>query len=160
MLRDPSLVPLSHQHQHALALCVFLHRAREAGAPDLAHWNQEIARAFEQDIHAHFEAEENILFPAARNVSALVPLVEELLAEHALLRDYAQRAASSELEADDLPAFAALLDDHIRKEERQLFEQMQEALPGETLAQLGAAIRDLLTARGAGAACALPLRKS
>ncbi|MGH9580866.1 MAG: hemerythrin domain-containing protein [Terriglobales bacterium] len=156
MLRDPGLVPLSHQHQRALALCVFLRRAPESGPPDLAHWSQEIARAFEQELHAHFEAEESILFPAARSVAALLPLVEELLAEHARLRDYAQRAAANRLQADDLAALAALLDRHIRKEERRLFEQMQQLLPAETLEAMGQALQRFFRERGVAPSCRLP----
>ena len=33
MLRDRNLIPLSHQHQHALALCVRLDRGLKSGVP-------------------------------------------------------------------------------------------------------------------------------
>jgi len=38
MLRDKNLIPLSHQHQHALALCVRIERASPISADDLEAW--------------------------------------------------------------------------------------------------------------------------
>jgi len=43
MLRDKNLVPLSHQHQHYLALCVRLDRAIQAGEVDMEALRVEIA---------------------------------------------------------------------------------------------------------------------
>ena len=62
MLRDKNLVPLSRQHQHALALCVRLDRAIQAGGVDLEAWQAEIQQIFEQEITFHFAAEEKELF--------------------------------------------------------------------------------------------------
>ncbi len=44
MLRDKSLIPLSRQHQHVLALCVRIDRASPIGNADLAAWQAEIAQ--------------------------------------------------------------------------------------------------------------------
>ena len=38
MLRDKCLIPLSRQHQHALALCVRIERASPVHKADLAAW--------------------------------------------------------------------------------------------------------------------------
>ena len=69
MLRDKNLVPLSHQHQHCLALCVRLDRAIQAGDVDLEAWQAEIQQMFEQEIAFHFAAEEKELFPVAAQLS-------------------------------------------------------------------------------------------
>src|SRR5580693_2420655 len=53
MLRDKNLIPLSHQHQHCLALCVRLDRALQAGGVDLEAWQAEIQQIFEQEITFH-----------------------------------------------------------------------------------------------------------
>ena len=66
MLRDKNLIPLSHQHQHCLALCVRLDRAIQAGGVDLEAWQAEIQQMFEQEIAFHFAAEEKELFPGGR----------------------------------------------------------------------------------------------
>ena len=76
MLRDKSLIPLSHQHQHALALCVRMDRARPIAEKDLPAWLAEIRQAFEAEIKIHFAAEEAVVFPEARRVG-LGSLVEE-----------------------------------------------------------------------------------
>ncbi len=60
MLRDKNLIPLSHQHQHCLALCVRLDRAIQAGEVDLEAWQAEIEQMFEQEITFHFAAQPNI----------------------------------------------------------------------------------------------------
>ncbi len=87
MLRDKSLIPLSHQHQRALALCVRIDRAQPIPAADLQAWQAEIEQQFEQEIKIHFSVEEQLLFPAARKLPELIPLVEELIADHGTLRE-------------------------------------------------------------------------
>ena len=72
MLRDKSLIPLSHQHQRALALCVRIDRAQPIPDADLQAWQEEIEQHFEQEIKFHFAAEESVLFPAARGFPELV----------------------------------------------------------------------------------------
>ena len=84
----PNLIPLSRQHQHALALCVRLDRAIQAGEIDVEAWQAEMQQQFESEIGIHFAAEEKELFPAAARFLEMQPLVAELLAEHILLRDY------------------------------------------------------------------------
>lgn len=154
MLRDKSLIPLSHQHQHALALCVRIDRAVQAGEVDLAARQEELHQVFVQEIRTHFEAEETHLFPAAARLAELRLLVGELRDEHALLREYFARAANRTLDSAELHTFASKLSAHIRKEERQLFEELQRRLkPGE-LAALGAALAKAL--EGATQACTLP----
>ena len=153
MLRDPSLVPLSRQHQHALALCVRIRRALEAGDPALNAWSAEVRDAFAQEIGAHFAAEEALVFPEARQFASLSPLVKDLLRDHAALRDCFQRAEAGTLDATGLADLARRLDEHIRKEERQLFEQMQELLPPDRLERLGAALERFLAEREAGPSC-------
>ena len=154
MLRDKNLIPLSRQHQHALALCVRLDRAIRAGEVDLEAWQSEIAQQFEQEIGLHFAAEEKELFPAAARFSELQPLVEELLAEHALLRDYFGRAAARSLDPRSLGKFAEKLPQHIRKEERQLFEGMQKVMSSQELDGLGRALDQAL--KNVSEACILP----
>jgi len=87
MLRDRNLIPLSRQHQHALALCVRIDRASPIGDADLPAWQAEMAQHFENEIRIHFAAEEHVLFPAARKFPELGPLVDELLLDHFMLRE-------------------------------------------------------------------------
>jgi hemerythrin-like domain-containing protein len=154
MLRDKNLIPLSHQHQHSLAMCVRLNRALEAGEVDLEAWQAEIAQQFEQETGFHFAAEEKEIFPRAARFPELRDLVQELLAEHAALRDLFSRAAEHGLDPLGLAEFEAKLTGHIRKEERQLFEGMQKRIGAEEMSALGEALEQALAE--STKACAVP----
>lgn len=137
MLRDKNLVPLSRQHQHALALCVRIHRASPIDASALDPWQAEMAQQFEAEIKIHFAVEEQVLFPVARQFSELGHLIDELLAEHRVLRDCFQNAEKKQMQPVEVTDFARKLSEHIRKEERQLFERLQELLPPEKMDRMG-----------------------
>ncbi len=154
MLRDKNLIPLSRQHQHALALCVRLDRALQAGPIDPEPWQAEMAQIFEQEITIHFAAEEQELFPAAANFPELQLVVQELFEEHKLLRDLFARAQSRGLDRSGLSSFATALAQHIRKEERQLFEGMQKLMSAGELEILGASLETAL--KNTSQACILP----
>lgn len=154
MLRNKSLIPLSHQHQRALALCVRIDRAQPIRAADLQTWQTEIEQHFAQEINIHFAAEEQVLFPAARRFSELRPLVEELIADHASLREFFRQAEARHMTAENLPAFAHALSAHIRKEERHLFERLQQLMNGEELSALGKQLEGAL--KDAAQSCILP----
>jgi hemerythrin-like domain-containing protein len=158
MQRDKNLVPLSRQHQHALALCVRIVRASPIPESGLTAWQAEIAQHFRSEIRIHFAAEEQFVFPTARIFPELNSLVEELLSEHARLRERFARAEAQGMSAAEVVDFAQTLSAHIRKEERQLFERLQELMNVEALADLGRKLEEAL--REAGQSCALPAKSS
>jgi len=160
MLRDQALVPLSHQHQHALALCVFVRRALVGDRTPrelIAHWEGEIARLFHDEMRYHFEAEERHIFPAAVKHRELSELVVELRRQHDVLRTQAAAAAAHRLGNAGLSAFVTLLNSHVRLEERELFEKMQTMLPHSEIDALGAALEAYFRTSGMPPeACGLP----
>jgi hemerythrin-like domain-containing protein len=158
MLRDKSLIPLSRQHQHALALCVRIDRALQAGEVDLETWQAEIQQIVEQEISIHFAAEEKDVFPLADKFPDLRSLVAELKAEHVGLRGYFSKAGARAFDREDLRRFGETLSQHIRKEERQLFEELQKKLSAEELIVMGQALDRALAA--ASDACLLPNEKT
>jgi hemerythrin-like domain-containing protein len=155
MLRDKNLVPLSRQHQHALALCVRIDRASPIPDPELGAWQAEIAQLFRAEIRIHFVAEEQIVFPAARQFRELIPLVEELISDHQWLGERFASAEGAGLSAGEIREFAQRLSAHIRKEERELFERLQGLMSGDELAHIGQQLEEVL--RDAEQACALPV---
>jgi len=158
MLRDKNLIPLSHQHQHALAMCVRLERALAKGNADLNAWQEEIADVWESEIRFHFEAEEKVLFPAAVRYASLRPLVKQLLSEHRTLLFFFARAKMRQMDAAGLKTFGETLSKHIRKEERQLFEECQRQMPADEMARTGAAMDEYFAKSGMpGTSCALPM---
>jgi len=154
MLRDQNLIPLSHQHQHALALCVRINRASPVNLSDLEAWQAEVAQIFQNEIRVHFAAEEQVLFPAAVKFAELTELVQELLGEHAQLREDFAGAEGRKMSPEQLSGFARRLFGHIRKEERQLFEGIQKLMEAAELADVGARLENAL--KDATQACALP----
>ncbi len=158
MLRDKNLVPLSRQHQHALALCVRIDRASPIPEPDMAAWQAEIAQHFRAEIRIHFAAEEQFVFPVARALPELNLLVEELLLEHAWLRERFALAEAQGMSGGEIGEFAQGLSAHIRKEERQLFERLQELMDEGELAVIGQELERVL--RDAEQACILPAKRT
>ena len=156
MLRDKNLVPLSRQHQHALALCVRIDRASPIPEPDQAAWQTEIAQHFRAEIQIHFAAEEQFVFPAAQAFPELNLLVEQLLLEHARLRERFAKAEAQGMSGGEIAEFAQGLSAHIRKEERQLFERLQEVMDEGELAAMGHKLEDAL--REAEQSCSLPAK--
>ena len=154
MKRDASLVPLSRQHFHALVLCMRIHRKR--ARPSVLR--REMLALYAGDVRFHFQAEEKFLFPAARRMASLAPLVRELWEEHKKLRRAFAAARRRALQSAQLTRFANLLEAHIRKEERQLFEECQKQMPGKELGALGARMQEYFQKCGAAAAgaCKLP----
>jgi hemerythrin-like domain-containing protein len=137
MRRDASLIPLSHQHHNGLALCVMTRQSliSDTSERNLAKLARRIVDRYELGLINHFEIEEQVLFPACGDM----PLIAELIAEHRALE-----ALVARLQTDHSPArleeFCELLSTHIRREERELFEQIQRTLPRETLDAAGAEI--------------------
>ena len=134
MLRDPSLVPLSHQHHNGLALCVMTRRSLSAdsSADNVAKLARRVIDRHELELVNHFEIEEQVLFP----VCAPMPLIEELIADHRKIEALVAQLRT-EPAATLLEEFCALLSSHIRREESELFEQIQRELPREVLDRAG-----------------------
>jgi hemerythrin-like domain-containing protein len=137
MLRDASLIPLSHQHHNALALCVLSRRALAADSSpaNIARVAQRVIDRFEIELVNHFSIEEEVLFPAC----ARLPIIAELVAEHRAMEAMVEtlRTAPS---AGLLERFFVQLSEHVRREERDFFEEVQRVLSRETLDELGAEI--------------------
>jgi hypothetical protein len=93
---------------------------------------------FELQIVAHFDVEERLLMPALVELGE-TEMVERMADEHARLRGY---AAMSRVSREDLAEFAALLDRHIRFEEREVFERTQDRLSQAALDAIACASAD------------------
>jgi len=130
MLRDRRLIPLSRQHQHALALCVLTRRGLPSG--EITALAGKIVQTFEIELANHFELEEQVLFP----ICPPLALIAELIQEHRRLENLVA-ALRTDPSAELLEEFCALLTAHIRKEERDLFEQVQNILPAGAFDRAG-----------------------
>lgn len=141
-MRHPSLISLSHDHHHGLALALrcrkqALGQLKPMGAAGLRERADEFLKFYRSHLVRHFRAEEEVLFPSLKSS---VPQSAALIA--VLLRDHEQiRRAIPQLEAAAGLAklifdLGDLLETHIRKEERELFplfERNIEPTPADTI---------------------------
>jgi hemerythrin-like domain-containing protein len=147
--RDPALVPLSQDHHHSL---VQSRRLREAAAR--AESGAVAARAFlehwRSSLRGHFADEEEVLFPRAEAVDP--ESVARLWAEHAELASLVERLewalATGADEHALIDEIGWLIHDHVRFEERVLFEEVQTRLAPPELADLGRALEAHRAGRG------------
>jgi hypothetical protein len=141
--RDPALVPLSRDHHFALRQALWLRRA--ADASDLAA-AARVARdyvAFHcDDLMPHMADEESIVFPAFERSDPAG--TERLRGEHREIDALTARLRSSLEDAADprplMAEIAALLDDHVRYEERAYFMAVQAGLSASVLVAIGEAV--------------------
>jgi hypothetical protein len=154
--RDPALVPFSRDHHFALMQAQALARAARADeALPLKRACEEYLRWFAGEGEPHFADEEGVLLPALETSDPAG--VARVRAQHAELRALGRRLSAASGDATTLPALAAqlgaLLHDHVRFEERALFEAAQRALPADVLAGLGRELAKRREARGGAPAC-------
>jgi iron-sulfur cluster repair protein YtfE (RIC family) len=149
-MRHASLVPLSQDHHHGLALALrcrkqSLGQIKPMGAEGLRERAKEFLTFYVSNLIPHFRAEEEVLFPLLRSV---VPESEEMIDE--LARDHEQiRAAIPQLEAGTGLAklifdLGDLLERHIRKEERELFPLFEQYAEGGKGENAGVEIKRIL----------------
>ncbi len=137
--RHDSLIPLSRQHQHALALAVIIRRrfGIERGE---TNWREKqaakIQKAWQAELKGHFEVEEGLLFPEMERYLGKLRLADELRRDHLSLRGLVKLLETCSGYAL-LDGFAALLETHIHKEERELFAEFEKKMPAEQALKLG-----------------------
>ena len=153
MPRHAALVPLSHDHHHALILALRLKKGGPVSKHDL--WPTDLiahakatAEMIQHELYPHFMLEEEILFPEARMIPAATILVDQLLIEHAKMRSerieilrLANEASTEEL-SEKLVEFGALLEQHIRREERELFPLLEASFSSDIWESLKLRIDD------------------
>ncbi len=138
MLRDPALIPLSQQHHNGLALCVLTERAleRDRSGAMIERLARKAIDRYEIELTNHFAIEEQLLFPLIERELGKMTMIAELVADHRALEGMIGqlRGAPS---AEALEKFCELLRRHIRREENELFQDVQGRLPKDVLARAG-----------------------
>lgn len=123
MKRHPALLQLSREHHTALKLALDCRKAALAGQQEaLDNLCAKVSHLFASELEPHFCQEEESLLPELAAVGER-ELVAQTLQEHAQLRSLAQRVSQGDRAA--LEAFSAALTEHVRFEERELFERAQ-----------------------------------
>ncbi len=136
MKRAEALRPLSREHLVALLTAK---RVREAA--DLEQARKTFLGFWEEDGRRHFRVEEEVLLPVwATHAEVDRDGVARMLEEHLAIRRDALRLAAGELSLEQARELGALLHDHVRFEERQLFPAVEADLDPQALDRLSAAI--------------------
>jgi quercetin dioxygenase-like cupin family protein len=158
MKRHPSLIPLSHDHHHALVEARRLRRAAEASDDERRAAVAEFLRFFSAETIRHFRTEEELVFPllVGQDGDGSELLVRALL-EHQRIHALAARIERAPRSAD-MRELGELLEAHVRLEERRLFPLIEEIASEHALRELdlprpvdqASPVVDLLTARGTG----------
>jgi len=132
--RSAALAPLSREHHVALEVALRLRRATDPAAA-----RDAFLRFFDDEGEAHFAAEETVLLPFVSDVlPADDPDVVRVLDEHRELRRRAAALRSgARADEHDLRELGALLEGHVRHEERVLFPRIEAALDGARRGELG-----------------------
>lgn len=147
--RHPALIPLSRDHHHGLALALRCrkHALGQLNPGDPAAMEAcaaEASRFFNENLAAHFEAEETVLFPLMAAHQECRELVARLEGEH---RKFAGLVAGTRGPGGPrkfLFDFGDLLEQHIRSEERQLFPAFETLVPAADAERAGREIKRLL----------------
>lgn len=140
MKRHPALASLSREHHHELSLARGLRRAAAAAPEQRLVAGTAYVEQFFGPTTDHFRREEEVVFPLYARHAGPTPLVERILREHmelhGLARELRAQVAAGEVAPETLAALGALLHDHVRLEERELFEDIQRVVPADELGAL------------------------
>jgi iron-sulfur cluster repair protein YtfE (RIC family) len=149
-MRHPSLLPLSHDHHHGLALALrcrkqALGQLKPMGATGLQERAKEFLVFCASNLVPHFQAEEEVLFPLMRStIPESEPMIDELVRNHAEIRQAIPQLEAGAGLAKLIFDLGDLLERHIRKEERELFPLFEQRVERAKAESAGAEIKRIL----------------
>ena len=137
MKRHPALIRLSSDHHQALLLSQLIKK----NAPkyftlpnniiDKMNYAKEI---YKKELEHHFKDEEELLFPYIKGKDeSLDKLISEIMDEHIVLKNKILGLIENPDLPDQLDEISKILELHVRKEERQVFEKTQALLSNDEL---------------------------
>lgn len=136
MKRNENIIALSHDHHFGL-LCCWKIRQGLKKEVELSRIQKYVDYFWNQHLKEHFKEEEEILFPYLKDEFST-----RVVKEHQDLEDLFNEI-SKDLSIQNLEAFASLLDDHIRFEERQWFPHLEENLTENQLLEIGKTLAEV-----------------
>ena len=135
--RHASLIPLTHDHHHALAQARRLRMAVSGDGADLPARATEFFRFFHDETVEHFREEEELVFPLGIGDERSQPLLARVMLEHlqlhARVSSLGQQIDEGEISREDASQLADALEAHIRFEEGEVFPLLEQIVPHERL---------------------------
>jgi iron-sulfur cluster repair protein YtfE (RIC family) len=141
MKRNKALHPLSHDHHHGLIIAQLIKK----GSPEYPKLPKTTEgkldytiKFYNEELIKHFDNEENILFPFVYGRdSEIDSLIEELKAEHKKIKDLITVLKENKDIENAMDELGKLLEMHIRKEERKVFNLIEKHLSNNELKIVG-----------------------
>lgn len=129
MKRHEALVQLSRDHHFGLLLCWKLKEGlkREITVERMAKY---IGVFFDHNLKPHFQEEEDTIFKVLGETH---PLIAEAVSQHRIFHKMIENGFET---PEDIENFRALLELHIRTEERQIFPEIEKQATDEQLEHL------------------------
>ena len=141
MKRHPALQTLSHDHHQGLILAQQLKKGapQYKGMPTTLEEKKNYTISFyNNELKKHFEDEEKILFPFLKNKNENIDkLIVEIISEHRKMESLIIELETADQLENVLDELGWLLEKHIRKEERELFVEIEKLLSEEELLKIG-----------------------
>ena len=153
VMRHTSLIPLSQDHHHGLALALrcrkqALGQVKPVGAEGLRERAKEFLAFYTKNLVPHFRAEEEVLFPLLRStVPGSEEMIDELLENHAQIHRAIPQLQEGKGLAKLIFDLGDLLERHIRKEERELFPLFEQSVEDREAETAGTEIQRILVSR-------------
>lgn len=139
--RHDALIPLTHDHHHALAQA---RRLLDVAKMDDETQRRNLANDFVNFYFGravrHFHEEEELFFaPLIDHDEArglVLRAVGDHLRLHALVRSVKRQLSEGEADRDTLEQISKLLTEHVRFEEQDLFPLVERLVPEEDLKEM------------------------
>jgi hemerythrin-like domain-containing protein len=145
--REEVLAPFSRDHYTGLVQANRLRKAGESEADRHSQLVIDFLDAWDREIGDHFNDEERLLLDIMESADQ-----ERMLAEHGDVRNYVAQlrdnADNNTFDVNTMKALGELLEAHIRWEERDLFNRLQQALSAPQRAALESETIKIDPARG------------
>jgi len=146
MKRHPALHALSHDHHQGLILAQQLKKGapQYKGMPSTLEDKKEYTLSFyKTELVKHFQDEEYILFPAVKNKKVeLDTMIGEIISEHRKMESLVKDLEKTDQLENVLNELGHLLEKHIRKEERELFVEIEKVLNEKELTDISQKITE------------------
>ncbi|MBF8455696.1 hemerythrin domain-containing protein [Kaistella sp. G5-32] len=126
MKRHEALIQLSRDHHFGLLLCWKLKEGlkREVSVERMEKY---ISLFYVQNLKPHFDEEEETIFKV---LGEKHPLIKEAISQHRTFRKMIEDGFKS---PEEVETFRALLELHIRTEEREIFPEIEKQATDEQL---------------------------
>lgn len=132
MQRHPNLIPLSHEHKSLLFVCRYLKKdaAPYEGYPlDAQSKLAYMVKVFQEIMVPHIQKEDHLYEQCRGHHAEIDVMLDELLDEHRIISGMYSALVDHPDLVEAMDTIACSLETHIRKEERVVFEKLQEMLP-------------------------------